>query len=88
MTFSPNIAPPPASIAPPELDELCVNTLHFLAVDAVQKAKSGNPGLPLGLAAMACPLSDRPLEFNPRDPFTRTGSGDPHPAQGTTILPT
>ena len=58
-----------ATIAPPELDELCVNTLRFLAVDAVQKAKSGHPGLPLGSAAMAYALWDRLLKFNPRDPF-------------------
>jgi transketolase len=58
-----------ATIAPPELDELCVNTLRFLAVDAVQKAKSGHPGLPLGSASMAYALWDRFLKFNPRDPF-------------------
>ncbi len=42
-----------ATIAPPELDELCVNTLRFLAVDMAQKAKSSHPGLPLDSAAMA-----------------------------------
>jgi transketolase len=57
------------TIAPPELDELCVNTLRFLAVDAVQKAKSGHPGLPLGSASMAYALWDRSLKFNPRDPL-------------------
>jgi transketolase len=57
-----------ATIAPPELDELCVNTLRFLAVDAVQKAKSGHPGLPLGSASMAYALWDRSLKFNPHDP--------------------
>ena len=69
MTHSATITPPPATIAPPELDELCVNTLRFLAVDAVQKAKSGHPGLPLGSAAMAYALWDRSLKFNPRDPL-------------------
>ncbi len=57
------------TIAPPALDEVCINTLRFLAVDMVQKAKSGHPGLPLGSAAMAYTLWDRFLKFNPRDPF-------------------
>jgi transketolase len=57
-----------ALIAPPELDELCINTLRFLAVDMVQKANSGHPGLPMGSATMAYALWDRSLKFNPRDP--------------------
>ena len=40
---------------------------RFLAVDAVQKAKSGHSGLPLGSAAMAYTLWDRFLKFNPCD---------------------
>jgi transketolase len=54
--------------APPALDELCINTLRFLAVDMVQKANSGHPGLPMGSAAMAYTLWDRSLKFNPHDP--------------------
>ncbi len=50
------------------LDELCVNTIRFLAVDAVEKAASGHPGLPMGSAAMGYTLWDRHLRFNPRDP--------------------
>jgi transketolase len=50
------------------LDELCVNTLRFLSVDAVQKANSGHPGMPLGAAAMAYVLWTRFLKHNPRDP--------------------
>ncbi|MFW6126762.1 MAG: transketolase [Thermodesulfobacteriota bacterium] len=50
------------------LDELCINTIRFLAVDAVQKARSGHPGMPLGAAAMTYTLWDRFLKFNPRDP--------------------
>ena len=50
------------------LDELCINTIRFLAVDAVQQANSGHPGMPLGDAAMAFTLWDRFLKFNPRDP--------------------
>ncbi|MFZ0639475.1 MAG: transketolase [Candidatus Acidiferrales bacterium] len=57
------------TVAPPALDEICINTLRFLAVDMVQKAKSGHPGLPLGSASMAYALWDRFLKFNPRDPF-------------------
>jgi transketolase len=57
-----------ALIAPPALDELCINTLRFLAVDMVQKANSGHPGLPMGSASMAYALWDRSLKFNPRDP--------------------
>ena len=54
--------------APPALDQLCINTLRFLAVDMVQKANSGHPGLPMGSATMAYTLWDRSLKFNPRDP--------------------
>jgi len=50
------------------LDELCINTIRFLAVDAVQQARSGHPGMPLGAAAMTYTLWDRFLKFNPRDP--------------------
>jgi transketolase len=57
---------PPAGHA---LDELCVNTLRFLVVDMVQQANSGDPGLPLGPAAMAHAFWDRSLRFNPRDPM-------------------
>ena len=52
----------------PKLDELCVNTLRFLAVDMVQRADSGHPGLPMGAAAMAYALWTRFLKFNPTDP--------------------
>jgi transketolase len=52
----------------PTLDETCINTLRFLAVDMVQKANSGHPGLPLGSAAMAYTLWDRFLKVNPADP--------------------
>jgi len=50
------------------LDDLCINTIRFLAVDAVQKARSGHPGLPMGSAAMAYTLWNRFLKFNPLDP--------------------
>ena len=50
------------------LDELCINTLRFLAVDAVQKANSGHPGMPMGAATMAYVLWDRFLKHDPEDP--------------------
>jgi transketolase len=49
-------------------DQLCINTIRFLSVDAVQKANSGHPGLPLGAAPMAYILWARLLEHNPRNP--------------------
>ncbi|MHC1759056.1 MAG: transketolase [Negativicutes bacterium] len=51
-----------------QTDQICVNTLRFLAVDAVEQAKSGHPGLPLGAAPMAYVLWDRFLKHNPIHP--------------------
>ncbi len=51
-----------------ELDELCINTVRFLSVDAVQQANSGHPGMPLGAAPMAYVLWTRLLKHNPRNP--------------------
>jgi transketolase len=50
------------------LQELCVNAIRFLAIDAVEKAKSGHPGLPMGAAPMAFVLWDQFLKFNPKNP--------------------
>jgi transketolase len=52
----------------PELDQLCINTIRTLAIDAVQKANSGHPGLPLGAAPMAYVLWTRFLRHNPQNP--------------------
>ncbi|MBE0617028.1 MAG: transketolase, partial [Proteobacteria bacterium] len=49
-------------------DLLAINTLRFLAVDAVEKAKSGHPGMPMGAASMAYALWTRFLAFDPADP--------------------
>ncbi len=51
-----------------ELDQLAVNTIRFLAVDAVQQANSGHPGMPMGAAPMAYVLWTRFLRHNPRNP--------------------
>ena len=52
----------------PELDQLCINTIRALTIDAVQKANSGHPGLPLGAAPMAYVLWTRFLQHNPKNP--------------------
>ena len=52
----------------PELDQLCINTIRALSIDAVQRAESGHPGLPLGAAPMAYVLWTRFLRHNPRNP--------------------
>ena len=51
-----------------ETDALCVNTLRTLAIDMVEKANSGHPGLPLGAAPMAYALWSRHLKFDPKAP--------------------
>ena len=51
-----------------DLDQLCINTIRFLAVDAVEKANSGHPGAPMGLAPVAYVLWTRHLRFDPKDP--------------------
>src|SRR5215467_5216896 len=51
-----------------QLDELCINTIRFLAVDTVQNANSGHPGMPLDAAPMAYVLATRFLRRNPADP--------------------
>src|SRR4051812_37030514 len=57
-----------APIADQERDALCVNALRFLSIDAVQKANSGHPGLPMGAAPMAFVLWTRFLQHNPANP--------------------
>ncbi len=50
------------------IDDLCINTIRTLAIDAVQKANSGHPGTPMGAAAMVYALWTRFLRHNPADP--------------------
>jgi transketolase len=50
------------------LDELCINTIRTLSMDAVQKANSGHPGTPMALAPLAYAIWTRHLRHNPRDP--------------------
>jgi transketolase len=50
------------------IDQLCVNTIRTLSIDAVQKANSGHPGAPMGLAPCAYVLWTRCMRYNPRNP--------------------
>lgn len=50
------------------IDQLCINTIRTLSMDAVQKAKSGHPGMPMGMAPAAYVLFTRYLKHNPRNP--------------------
>jgi transketolase len=52
----------------PELQQKCINTIRFLAIDAVEKANSGHPGMPMGCAPAAFVLWSRHIRFNPREP--------------------
>lgn len=56
------------AVATQTLEELCINSIRFLAIDAVEKAKSGHPGLPMGAAPMAFVLWDKFMRFNPKNP--------------------
>ncbi len=51
-----------------KLDQLCINTIRMLSVDAVEKANSGHPGMPMGDAPMAYVLWDRFMKYNPSNP--------------------
>ncbi|MFX1270264.1 MAG: transketolase [Promethearchaeota archaeon] len=51
-----------------DLQNRAINTIRFLAADAVQKANSGHPGMPMGAAAMAYTLWTKHLRFNPQNP--------------------
>ncbi len=51
-----------------DVDQVCINTIRTLAMDAVQKANSGHPGMPMGAAAMAHVLWSRHLSFDPAAP--------------------
>ncbi len=56
-------------VAAQSLEELCINAIRFLAIDGVEKAKSGHPGLPMGAAPMSFVLWDKFMRFNPKNPF-------------------
>src|SRR5579862_5725120 len=51
------------------LDQLCINTIRTLSIDAVQQAKSGHPGTPMALAPLVYTLWNRVMRFDPKDPI-------------------
>lgn len=52
-----------------EIDQLCVNTIRTLSIDAVQQAKSGHPGTPMALAPLVYTIWNRVMSFDPQDPI-------------------
>jgi len=58
-----------ASLTDDQLDQLCINTIRTLSIDAVQQAKSGHPGTPMALAPLVYTIWNRILRFDPQDPI-------------------
>jgi transketolase len=52
-----------------DLDQLCINTIRTLSMDAVQQAKSGHPGTPMALAPLVYTIWNRVMRFDPQDPL-------------------
>src|SRR5216684_3566031 len=68
--------------AEPNIDQICINSIRVVAIDAVQKANSGHPGMPMGMAPIAYLLWTRFMRYNPANPhwfgrarFERDDSG-------------
>src|SRR6516162_5306033 len=60
---------PVENLSAAELDQLCINTIRTLSIDAVQQANSGHPGTPMGMAPVVYCLWQRFLRFDPKDPI-------------------
>ena len=59
----------PKGLSNEELDQLAINTIRTLSIDAVQQAKSGHPGTPMALAPLVYTIWNRLLRFDPQDPI-------------------
>ena len=57
------------TLAAAQLDQLCINTIRTLSIDAVQQAKSGHPGTPMALAPLVYTIWNRVLRFDPQNPI-------------------
>src|SRR5438045_8038622 len=65
---APQSAAPSSTASTQSIENLCINAIRVLAMDAVQKADSGHPGTPMALAPLAYVLWGRHVRYNPRDP--------------------
>ena len=63
------VASDQATLTAQQIQLLCINTIRTLAIDAVQKANSGHPGAPMGLAPVAYELWQQFLRYDPEDPL-------------------
>ena len=63
-----SVMQPVAPITNPALDQLCIQTIRTLSIDAVQQAKSGHPGTPMALAPLVYTIWNRAMQFDPQDP--------------------
>src|SRR6201984_536743 len=59
----------PKGLSSEELDELAINTIRTLSIDAVQQANSGHPGTPMALAPLVYVIWNRVMRFDPKDPI-------------------
>ena len=59
----------PDTFAGMDLNQLCINTIRTLSIDAVQQAKSGHPGTPMALAPLVYTIWNRVMRFDPQDPI-------------------
>ena len=66
MSTAPAVA---ENLTPAQLDQLCVNTIRCLSMDAVQQANSGHPGTPMALAPLVYTIWNRVLRFDPQNPI-------------------
>src|SRR6187549_1937677 len=60
---------PTDTLTATQLDQLCINTIRTLSIDAVQQANSGHPGTPMALAPLVYTIWNRVLRFDPQDPI-------------------
>src|ERR1700720_1317490 len=63
---TPQVSPQKPGI---DMDQLCINTIRTLSIDAVQQAKSGHPGTPMALAPLVYTIWNRMMRFDPHDPI-------------------